>query len=353
MTCGASPRDHHPVRIRRQRLSETLFIARPLPRFEVRIRPPNLSEWQRGNTGIRGVMQFDSNRVGPHAVLVSLMHGNEFAGAIALDRIIRQGVNPRSGTVSFVFANLDAFARFDPDAPTASRFIDEDMNRVWNSDRLNGTQSSLELNRARELLPVLQSADILLDLHSMLWDSEPLLIAPGTRRSSALAASLAGSSGMPRLIVTDLGHLGGSRLIEQSRFIRAGGPARSVLLEAGQHWQADTIATSLHVAQRLLDNAEAIHLDAMDVGVIHPEQAIVTDNVMARSAAFTFAHPFRGGDIVQRAGTVIARDGDDEICTPYDGCLLVMPNHRARRGQLAVRLARLIGEDPPPRQAPG
>ena len=36
---------------------------------------------------------------------------------------------PQRGTLTFGFANLAAFERFDPRQPTNSRFIDEDLNR--------------------------------------------------------------------------------------------------------------------------------------------------------------------------------------------------------------------------------
>ncbi|WP_367160008.1 succinylglutamate desuccinylase/aspartoacylase family protein [Kozakia baliensis] len=349
MSCGASPRDHHPIRVRRRRLSNSLLLPRALPRFDVQIAPPDLSDWIEGNNGIRGVMHIKARRSGPHVVLVSLIHGNEYAGAAALDRLLREGIQPKSGAVSVVFANLDAYRRFDADNPTAARFVDEDMNRLWDPGRLNSTQNSVELTRARELLPVIQSADLLLDLHSMLWESEPLLISPVTQRSQALAMALAGHLGTPRLMLTDLGHLGGARLIEQSVFLSESGPARSVLLEAGQHWRSETTDTSLKVARRLIGQAETIHFSDDIAGAQGLEQAIVTDNVMARSAGFTFRHPYRGGEVIHRAGTIIAQDGEDEICTPYDRCLLVMPNLHARRGQLAVRLARLLRND----QAPG
>ena len=50
--------------------------------------------------------------------------------------------------------------------------------------------------------------------------------------------------------------------------------------------------------------------------------------------------PDLGGEIIPKAGTVIAQDGAREILTPHDDCLLVMPTPVAPRGHTAVRLAR-------------
>ena len=50
--------------------------------------------------------------------------------------------------------------------------------------------------------------------------------------------------------------------------------------------------------------------------------------------------PFQGGEVLPWADTLIALDGEREIRTPHDDCLLVMPSLRPSRGHTAVRLAR-------------
>ena len=72
------------------------------------------------------------------------------------------------GRLTLVFANLDAYGRFDAEDPTASRFVDEDLNRIWDLETLESGRRSSELRRARLLRPIFETADVLLDLHSML-----------------------------------------------------------------------------------------------------------------------------------------------------------------------------------------
>ena len=55
-----------------------------------------------------------------------------------------------------------------------------------------------------------------------------------------------------------------------------------------------------------------------------------------------FVRAFRGGDVVPLRNTLIGMDGDTEIRTPHDDCLLVMPSLRPSRGHTAVRLARFV-----------
>ncbi|MBC7636984.1 MAG: succinylglutamate desuccinylase/aspartoacylase family protein, partial [Acetobacteraceae bacterium] len=165
---------------------------------------PDLAPWRAGNCGVLGVTSFIADLPGPHVALMALMHGNEFSGAIALSRMLSAGVRPKCGRLSFVFANLEAFDRFDLDNPTHSRFCDEDLNRVWDAATLDGPRQSIELTRARELRPWLDGVDVLLDLHSMLWPSDPLILCGLTEKGRVLAQAI----GTPKLVVADAGHVG-------------------------------------------------------------------------------------------------------------------------------------------------
>ena len=69
-----------------------------------------------------------------------------------------------------------------------------------------------------------------------------------------------------------------------------------------------------------------------------------TPRKRGRSARFAFLRPFRGGQVVPEHGTLIALDGETEIRTPHDDCLLVMPSLRTAPGHTAVRLARFLEE---------
>jgi hypothetical protein len=45
---------------------------------------------------------------------------------------------------------------------------------------------------------------------------------------------------------------------------------------------------------------------------------------------------------VPKADTLLARDGDVDIRTPYDDCVLIMPTRRPKKGETAVRLGRFV-----------
>jgi hypothetical protein len=311
-----------------------------LPHFDVAVTPPDIGPWLAGNTGVPGFTTHDSGRAGPHLVLVSLMHGNELAGAIALDRLLRGGLQPLRGRLTFGFANLAAFARFDRNDPIASRYIDEDLNRVWDATWLGGPRRSLELDRAREMRPLIETAEALFDLHSMLWPSDPLILSGATAKGRRLALGI----GAPGLVIADSGHSNGRRLIDYALFADPDRLPTANLVEAGQHWEPETVETTIGAIGEMLRQFDMV---APDEALLPPPIRVprvfaeVTAVVTARTAGFAFMQPYRGGHIIRRRDTLVAVDGTTDIRTPYDNCMLVMPSLRPSRGHTAVRLARL------------
>jgi predicted deacylase len=97
------------------------------------------------------------------------------------------------------FNNVAAYREFDPRYPIASRYVDEDFNRLWHPVTLDGPRQSTELARARVLRPLVDSADFLLDLHSMQYATAPLMLAGLLERSRELARRI----GIPELIMCD------------------------------------------------------------------------------------------------------------------------------------------------------
>lgn len=307
--------------------------------FPVNIDPPDLRRWLAGNTGIAGAWSFAAAAPGPHVAITAIVHGNEFAGAIVVERLLREGLRPARGRLSLVFCNLDAYARFDRDDPTASRFVDEDLNRVWDADVLNGPRRSSELRRARELAPLMDTVDLLGDLHSMLWASDPLILSGQTEKASNLALAI----GEPPVVVADSGHVGGRRLIDYARFADPRTPAAAVLIEAGDHWEAATVARMERACAALLRHGGIVGPGAPiapPAAGASPRLARVTRTVTAASRNFTFVRDFRGGEVIGARNTLIALDGEEEVRTPHDACMLVMPTPLVPRGHTAVRLAR-------------
>ena len=113
--------------------------------------PRDLTAYRRGNTGVDYVHRFESGRAGPHVLINALTHGNEFCGMTAATHLLDQGMRPLVGTLTVSFANVAAYASFDPSRPFDSRQLVHNLNRIWSPEWLDGPEDSPELRRARAL----------------------------------------------------------------------------------------------------------------------------------------------------------------------------------------------------------
>ena len=314
-----------------------------MTRIAIELTAPDIEDHRRSSTGVDFVHTFESGRPGPHVMVNAVTHGNEICGAIAVDRLLRMGVRPARGTLTLSFANIDAFSRFDPARPYATRFIDEDFNRVWNAPTLDGPRDSVELRRARQLRPFVEAADFLLDIHSMLEPSPPVMICGPLDKGIRFAFDVA----IPRDIVSDEGHANGTRMRDFRGFGDPASPRNALLVECGQHWERAAEHVAWQTTWRFLRHVGVVEAGAAAREIAPeapPPQRLVrvTEAVVARTPEFRFARAFGGMEVVAREGDVIAYDGAQTVRAPYDNCVLVMPvPNNIKTGLTAVRLGRI------------
>lgn len=319
----------------------------------VEVACPDISRWEKSNFGAAPyVHEFQAQAAGADVLITSLVHGNEYTGAIVLSELLSLlgsgKLLLRRGRLTAVFANVEGFARFDAKQPDTSRFVDQDLNRVWSATLLASDQHSSELTRARAIRPYVERATHLLDLHSMHEPCEPLLITGLLPRNVAFAQSLGGVG----QVVMDAGHKDGVRMRDFAGFGSEGSEKIALLLEAGQHWQQASVTAARDVVVRFLLRADVLTMqDVIAAGLQgwlaadrqSPAPVKVTHAVVARSMQFEFVQPYTGNEVIKIAGTVIARDEGQTITTPYDNCVLVMPSIRQLRpGVTTVRLGQRV-----------
>lgn len=113
-----------------------------------------------------GVILREGAKPGSSVVLMAGVHGNEVGGIEAL-RHLEDELSPQAGRVFLVYANPEAIS-------AGKRMLEKNLNRVFFAGN-EGT--SYEDQRARELMPILDAADVLLDLHTFNDPSgEPFII---------------------------------------------------------------------------------------------------------------------------------------------------------------------------------
>lgn len=310
--------------------------------YTVEILPVDVSPYRKGNTDVDYVHRIDSGRPGPTVMVNALTHGNELCGAHALKLLFDRELRPRRGALVLSFANVAAYATFDARNPTASRYVDEDLNRLWAPEILDGPRQSVELSRARELRPLVAAADYVLDIHSM-QSRSPALMLCGTE---VKGKHLAGKVGVPALVVADAGHEAGPRMRDFGAFSDPASERTALLVECGQHWRQATVDVAIETTLRFLVAAGAISpADAGERlnGEIPPQRVIdVSGPVTIKYDDFRFVTDYQGMEVIAEGGTVIGYDGKEPVKTPYDNCVLIMPSKRLLRGQTAVRFGRFV-----------
>lgn len=314
-------------------------------KYNVELTAPDISAYRAGNTGVEYVTTFTASEPGPHVAVMGLTHGNEICGAIAIDKLLRADIRPRRGKLTLGFNNVAAYREFDPRYPVASRYIDEDFNRLWSPAILDGPRRSAELERARAVRPIVDAADYLLDLHSMQYSTAPLMLAGLLEKSRALAKRV----GIPELIMCDAGHAAGPRMRDYGGFGDPASPKTALLIEAGQHWETRAAEVATDVMLRYLIALGAVTRD--DVAALGgpdfaatPRQRVieVTEAVTITGGRFEFVEPYVGLEVIAKKGSLLGHDDGKEVRTPYDNCVLIMPSRRLIKGQTAVRLGRYV-----------
>jgi len=106
---------------------------------------------------------------GKKIVILAGVHGDEVCGVRALDNLINK-LKIRAGKVTFIYANLHAIRQ-------NKRFIEFNLNRCFLEEQPKEMADSLEGKTAIEIMPYLNEADLMLDIHaSYTKDSVPFVI---------------------------------------------------------------------------------------------------------------------------------------------------------------------------------
>jgi len=311
--------------------------------YPVLLNAPDISAYREGNTGVDYVHQFDSGKSGPHVMLSAVVHGNEICGAIAIDDILQNKVLPLQGKLTLAFMNVAAFLSFDPENPTFSRFIDEDFNRLWTKDVLEGNRDSVELRRAREVQPIVDTVDFLLDIHSMQTTTLPLIVAGPLVKGREFARQC----GITEMVVSDSGHKAGRRMRDYEGFSNQESPKNALLIECGQHWEVSSSELAITAAWRFLSKTGVITAETAAPHfrvqpVVQQKFVEVSGPYTIKTDSFRFVERYVGLEVIPAAGTTIGYDGEEPLKTPYKNCVLIMPSRRQLTGDTAVRFGKFL-----------
>lgn len=288
---------------------------------------------------------------GPTMVIVGGIHGNEPAGVIAVERVLRtlQRNQPAMrGRVLGLAGNIRALAE-------DVRYFDRDLNRRWYPDhlaRLRDQDRKLDTpedHEQRELLDIFDRLDeqfdhplIVLDLHSFSAEGPPFSVVADALRNRPIALELRvpiifgleeAVDGTLLGYLADLGHI-------------------AVGFEAGQHEDPRTVEN--HTAAIWLAMVTGGLLERSGVPEFERHEARLEQAAadLPRAVEIVYRHGIRPVDEFRmepgwvnfqplRRGERVASDRDGDITSPSAGCML-MPLYQGL-GEDGFFIARELG----------
>jgi len=282
---------------------------------------PDIEPYRHGNSRVPFVWTFVAPTVGPHVMLSALTHGNEPCGAVALKRLLDAGMRPRRGRLTLVFANVEAYAAFHAGRDLPARFLDRDLNRLWNDNWIDADLKSREAARARQLRPVLSSVDYLLDLHSTATVARPFFVIADLAKSRRLADLM---TWPPTQQLMPGGCLEGRHLIDYGRFSDANDAAVAMTIECGRHEDSGSgdaaFASAMLFLQQLDVLAPADHFVHLRQREPIKRYRTVMPYVVS-SDRFELLVP-ADGFVSVAVGEVVALDNGMEIRAPFDATVV-------------------------------
>ena len=298
--------------------------------------PRDLSAYRKGNTGVDYVHRFESGKPGPHVLINALTHGNEICGMVAATHLLDTGVRPKIGTLTVSFSHIEAYNAFDADRPYDNRQIVHNLNRIWSAEMLDGAEDSPELRRARELRPVVDAADYILDIHSTSQDVVPFWVYPAYERNAEVALAV----GVPPVHLVMPNGLGsGIPLIQYGRHGEADGKGAAMVVECGQHFKQSAADLATTVTLGFLAHFGLIDKDPNAPAPAPQRRFELLQTHMVKDLNFVFTRPLIGFETFAE-GELIAMNGTEEIRSPCDDCTIFMPTREPIVGREAVYLTR-------------
>ncbi len=276
---------------------------------------------------------YDRGVAGPTIVVVAALHGNEPSGVLAFQRVLerlRRRDAPFRGRLVGFAGNLAALER-------GERFVDEDLNRIWQPSRIERyaatpwNERSVEAREQAQLLEQLdEELDLahgtvhFLDLHTSSAVGKPFVCIGDTLRNRDFATRF------PVPVILGLEEQVDGALLE---YINNRGHV-TVGVEAGQH--DDPASVDFHEAflSLALVSAGCMQTSELPRYVQMRERLCAAGAALPRVLEVRYRHPVRPADQFRmrpgyenfhriHVGEALAQDGSGDVHAPETGRILL------------------------------
>lgn len=266
---------------------------------------------------------FNSGLTGPHVLILGAVHGNETAGTQAQKEImelIRQGhIHINKGQITFVpIVNEAAYQK-------GCRGVDTNLNRVI---RYHKTPQNNEEKIANRLIRLIDSCDIMLDLHSTHCpdDVEFAFIDYPDAKNLELLSLIpvkTALAGWPQIYVD---HPEITNFCTEE-YAHNHGKA-GITVECGYHKSPHAVA----VAKQSILNVLS-YFGNIDIPTPQPNctQTITLHSFVNKREEGKMVKNFKHLDKINAGETIAAYKSGQKITAPFNG-YIIMPNHEAAVG---------------------
>lgn len=272
---------------------------------------------------------------GKRLAVMGAVHGNEYCGPAAITRLL---ADLDSGKVSLQRGTLQLMPIANPRAYAEKvRFVERNLNRyLYPKEEKRSYEDHLD----PVICGFLDSADVLLDLHSYASHGGPFVFLGGAQ-SRPEEVAFARALGVRDFVCGwsdafgTTGKGGDKESQGTTEFARANG-ALAVTLECGHHHNADAADVGYRAILRALAHFNMLAPDceaarSLDAGVAPETQRCVwMKKVYYKDADSSFVKPWKHFDRVAD-GETIARGSNGELVAPADGHL-ILPKESAVEG---------------------
>lgn len=268
---------------------------------------------------------------GPCVVVMGAIHGNETIGGSTIVNLHDEiDQNKLHGDLILILGNPRAFA-------ISKRFIDCDLNRLFGNDlkklvKKSNNNLNTEEKRAVEIVPFLQKADYLLDIHSTIKPSIPFVYSENTKEHLALASLFD-----TRYVVSSHADFRPPDLTNcADTFVDRNGGI-GITYEAGWHKNPATHSEVMEKTYKFLTKVGSIQRPLQEKAKKRFSQLFIYGHLVPKTRSFQFMKNHKNFDIVH-ADEVIAKDGGEIIKVQKDS-FIIFPKMDLIVGKPACYLA--------------
>ena len=269
------------------------------------------------------IWQIDSGKDGPTVTVLGGVHGSEVPGIQVVQNLLKSNIQSLvyKGKLNIGIGNPAAVAE-------NARFPKEDfdLNRSF-GEVPPQYQNSIAAKRAAELKPVLTETNVLLDIHSTLNPSEPIVLSPNNIRDEMLQ-KLIQLFGI-RKVITGEGLASGTTGVCTDTYVWQNG-GLGITLETG--WQEDTEVIP-RIEKAVTKALEIIGISCLclddDIKITETDQYEAYWSVPA-SDTFEFTKTWANFSLIPK-GTHFATDNGEKLITPRSSYIIFQKSsHRLK-----------------------